>query len=48
MISKFKNKIIQGKEGERLAPKDNATRAEAVVILKRLYDFLKSRYINYN
>lgn len=35
-----KNKIIQGKDGNKLAPKDNATRAEAVVILKRLYDFL--------
>ncbi|MFW5648186.1 MAG: S-layer homology domain-containing protein [Candidatus Alkaliphilus sp. MAG34] len=48
MALAVKNKIIRGKEGERLAPKDNATRAEAVVILKRLYDFLKSRYINYN
>lgn len=37
-----KNKIIQGKDGNRLAPKDDATRAEAVVILKRLYDFLNT------
>ncbi|QUH19074.1 S-layer homology domain-containing protein [Alkaliphilus sp. B6464] len=37
-----KNKIIQGKDGEYLAPKDNATRAEAVVILKRLFDLLNN------
>lgn len=37
-----KNKIIQGKDGNLLAPKDNATRAEAVVILKRLFDLLNN------
>lgn len=36
----IKNKIIQGREGNKLAPEDNATRAETVVILKRFYDFL--------
>jgi len=37
-----KNKIIQGKDGKLLAPKANATRAEAVVILKRLFDLLNN------
>jgi len=37
-----KNKIIQGKGGKLLAPNDNATRAEAVVILKRLFDLLNN------
>jgi len=37
-----KNKIIQGKDGKFIAPKDNATRAEAVVILKRLFDLLNN------
>ncbi len=42
MALAVKNRIIQGKDGKRLAPEDNATRAEAVVILKRLYDFLEN------
>ncbi len=42
MALAIKNKIIQGKDGKRLAPKDNATRAEAVVILKRLYNLLNN------
>jgi hypothetical protein len=37
-----KNKIIQGKDGNLLAPRDHATRAEAVVILKRLFDLLNN------
>ena len=40
MALAVKNKIIQGKDEKRLAPRDNATRAEAVVIIKRLYDLL--------
>jgi len=38
----IKNKIIQGKSSTLMAPKDNATRAEAVVILKRLFDLLNN------
>lgn len=42
MVLAIKNKIIRGKGENRLAPEDNATRAEAVVILKRLYDLLNN------